>query len=384
MGAVDVAVAGTGVSPASIETVREILKTKVVDVLRSHVPQLSALPRAVVYDRIMDTPPLLAACFRLMRTSPALFETVLAGPDRRLVTRDEDRLSCGRTLGEVVALVVRASARRYFRAVLPAAQAPATIHQDERQRHHWLHRAAVQLGIKAPPKVRAAHHRATQPHGRAEKLYQAMRDLLRFDWQVPLIPQYAGIEPAVVAKLGERLLRFRSPEPLQVLAEEGLPGGLLPILLDDARRLIAPDGGFDPEALWLAVDKLGLPAAHPEMDRTAWRRTLAHVSTTPPMAAQMLVPALGEDIRRVTVLLTAAYRKLGMQDYRRVFASDDAVRRLAHRAQAAAWPDDVKGMEAMAEALVDSERTAGSRCAATPTTLPPLPQQGKWKPARRG
>jgi hypothetical protein len=379
---------GAGAGPATIETIRDVLKTKVVDVLRVNLPQLSGVPQQVAYDRIMDTPPLLDDCFKLMRSQPVLFESVLVSPERTLVTRDEDKLWCGRTLGEVVALVVRASARRYFRSNLPHAHAAVAVHEAERTRHHWMHRAAVHLGLKAPPKA-APRHQAVQL-SRADKLYQTMRDLLRFDWQVGLIPHYAAIEPAVVSKLGERLLTFRSAEPLQILAAEGMPGGMLPILLDDAKRLLAPDGGFDPEALWLAVDKLALPAAHPDMDRSAWRRTLAHVSTTPPVSAQMLVPALGEDLRRITVFLTAAYRKLGMQDYKRVFGSDDAVRRLSARVHAAKWPGDVPGMERVAEEVigwyVEGEKLAGSRCAATPTTLPPLPpaaQAGRWKPVRR-
>ena len=107
-----------------LEVVRNTLRTSVSDILRVNVGQLTTLPQHEVYDHILNTPGLLHECFQVFRAQPDLFRKVMVRKDKRPVTGGDDELWCGRTLDHVVALVVRASARRYFCAALPAPDLP--------------------------------------------------------------------------------------------------------------------------------------------------------------------------------------------------------------------------------------------------------------------
>src|SRR5208283_5122059 len=95
-----------------------VLRTEVVDILRREMVALRPLGRTAAYDAIMNQPTMLDGCLRLFRSQPQLFAAVVVDAGRQPVTADDRLLRCGRTLAEVVALVVRAAARRVFRARL--------------------------------------------------------------------------------------------------------------------------------------------------------------------------------------------------------------------------------------------------------------------------
>jgi hypothetical protein len=58
---------------------------------------------------------------------------------------------------------------------------------------------------------------------RGDLLFQALRDFLLFEWQLPLIPHYVVLSPTLVRALGARILEFRSAEQIRDLAEQGTP-----------------------------------------------------------------------------------------------------------------------------------------------------------------
>jgi len=321
---------GKSADPA-VQAVRSALEGPVIEVLRREVPNLQTLPRGAAYDVVMNDPRLLAECFHVFRSRPDLFREVIVDGDHRPVTRDDTMLACGRTLGDAVALVVRAAARRHFRRRLE--DRPRLAPPPPRQMPP-LRRWAISLGLAAPPPRPVA---SVAPPSRAEQLYRAIRSSLRFDWQVPLIPHYVPLSPALVTHLGERLLDIREAAELRALAAPGgtPTDGRSPLLLDGARRLMMPgQDRIDAELLWRVVQQMDLGRLFPNSETERIRRAVAQVSAVHGEVIRALLPVLGDDIRRFTVFLMVAFVSLGEPRFKQEFCQEGrghATRRLGER-----------------------------------------------------
>ncbi|OAN43761.1 hypothetical protein [Magnetospirillum moscoviense] len=298
-----------------IETVRTLLRHDIAAILHKNLPALKLVAEDKVYDKVMDDPILLDQGFRLLRTKPELFKEVVRTRERTLPSSDTDPLWCGRTLADAVALVVRACARRYFRRRLKAPKltlAPA--------KPPLLFQIGLALGLVDPPRQ---PKRKAQPTP-GEKLYLAIRDFLLYDWQVPLIPAYVALSPATVVGLGPRILEFRDPLKLQLLADENIGHALVegktPLLLSDAGKMINSDN-IDAEMLWSVCQKMRLGALFPNFNATEMRKAVAMIAATSPVALKAFLPVLGDDIRKFTLYLFTTYACFGPTRYRQVLGA---------------------------------------------------------------
>lgn len=172
------------------------LQGPVVDILGQFLPELKALPREQAYDRTLDDLDLLGRCFDIFRKERSRFRHVLVDERRRPVGEDNVPLSCGRTLAEVVAMVVRTAAKRYFRRALSPAQ---RIEVEE---------------VRAVAPIRSP----------ADELYDAIKAYLLHDWQVPLVPAYSEMDPALVRRVGAKILDCRERTALdRLIADPDAP-----------------------------------------------------------------------------------------------------------------------------------------------------------------
>lgn len=302
-----------------VETVRTVLRRDVADILRENLPALSMVPREKAYDRVMDDPNLLHQGFQLFRSQPELFQKVVITPERKLPSSDGDALWCGRTLADIIALVVRASARRYFKQRLSGPK-PKPLPMPK---VGFFQGIAISLGLSEPPKRPKRKHWPTP----AEKLFEAMREFLLYEWQVPLIPAYAALSPQLVTKLGAKLLDFRDPLKLQVLADtsagSAMADGKVPLLLDSAQRLFsAGTDTINAEVLWNVSQKMRMAALFPGFDNTEMRKAVSLIAASSPAALKHLLPVLGDDIRKFTLYLFTAYAKLGPARYRQALGAN--------------------------------------------------------------
>ncbi len=347
-------------SGAPVETIRTVLRRDVAEVLRAHLPALAMVPRDKIYDRVMDDPALLHQAFKLLRAQPDLFKAFLMTRERRLPDGDGDALWCGRTLAEVVALVVRACARRYFHRRLPAprriAKPPAP--------GFWKG-VAISLGLARPAPTRRVRKPASSP---GERLYVAMRDLLLYEWQVPLIPAYAALEPDTVTALGPRLLDLRESDRVHVLSDPMAAAqyvqGKTPLLLDKAERLMVNDGsGINAEVLWSLSQKMNVGYLFAEWDTNELRRAVSMVSATAPQALATLAPVFGHDIRAFALFLFTAYGRMGTVRYKQVFSAGGqpwVVRALADAARGAPpLAPSLEQMKLSMERLIDAMSVDG-------------------------
>ncbi|RAU23368.1 hypothetical protein CU669_04350 [Paramagnetospirillum kuznetsovii] len=334
--------------------------------------QLSVLSPEQVYDHVLNTPAVLHECFQVFRSQPDLFKRVAVRPDKRPATSDQDPLWCGRTVSDVVRLIVRASAKRYFRATLPPAPRPVAPKAPDLS---LLQQAAIRLRLKKPPPPLRP---LPPPLGPAEKLYGAFRENLGFEWQVPLIPHYAPLDLPTVKGLGARILTFREPGQLKILAEEGLTAdGRLPLMLDDASRLRGPDGGVDPNALSEAFAKMDLSVVFPNLADSGARRAVSQISCMDSRIFQQLVPALDNNLRLVTVFLFSSFARMGEKAFRQAMGPTGAqwaVQKLAkHLETCKPWPRSLPSL-----------RQASERAMAFAIDLDNgLPAQASLKPAAK-
>lgn len=301
-----------------VETIRSLLRREVAVILKDTMPALALVAEDKVYDHVMADPILLEQAFRVMRGQPELFKNIITTPQRQFPASDDDALWCGRTLSEAVALVVRACARRYFKQRLRVAK-----YRPIRQAKIGFWRSlAILMGLAEPP--RPPRRKPIPSAG--DTLYAAMRDLLRYEWQVPLIPAYSTLSPQLVSSLGERLLEYRDPLKVQLLAdhatESALVDGKLPLLLSDAHRLMtAASEDINAEVLWNVCQKMRMAALFPGHDTAEMRKAVSLVAATSPQALKILMPVLGDDIRKFTLYLFTVYGKFGPARYRQVLGT---------------------------------------------------------------
>lgn len=207
---------------AAVGRVNEVLRGPVVDVFLQHIPAFRGLGRDQAFELVMSNPQLVEECFKLFRKKPDLFEKLIVGPDGAPITDEHQELACGRSLAEVVALVVRAAAKRHFQTRLggPREEAPPPLVPARAETTGWRRMLARLLPPQPstppqpPPKRKAT---------RADRLYREMHASLLYEWQLPLIKHYAPLPVSTVRQLGPRILEFREPTALKVLLTDGPP-----------------------------------------------------------------------------------------------------------------------------------------------------------------
>ena len=179
-----------------IRLVRATLAGPVIEVLRETMPELARVPDDASYDRVIGSIYLLNRTFRTFRDERDRFRHLLIDSDGRVVEDDTTPLSCGRSLDQVVAMVVRTAARRYFRQHLGGPEVVVIPDDKTGLLERIGLKAARPVPMSSPPK----------PVEAAEELYDAIKDYLLYEWQVPLVPTYATMSLDHARTLGSRLL----------------------------------------------------------------------------------------------------------------------------------------------------------------------------------
>jgi len=207
-------------SAAVTAAIRETLKGPVLGTLRELVPSLSDHPQATAYDHAIGNLDLLEECFRTFRDQRQHFHHVLLDSSGRPIADDAAPLACGRSLDEVVAMVVRTAARRYFRS------------------HFGKGKSAAPAAAKPP-------------RNEGDELYDVLKQHLQFEWQVPMVPDYCQLKLSEAKTLGEKILDLKD-RALLSSALSGLRGGLRQATAHRPPPA-ALSGGGDREAKLVAV-----------------------------------------------------------------------------------------------------------------------------------
>jgi len=335
-----------------VDQINTALKGSVIDALRLFIPSLAAYTNEQAFNVILNSPEMAQRSFRVFRDHPDAFAELMRTSDNQPVSSDDETLSCGRTLTQVVALVVQAVAKRYFRAklslrrVTPIARTEPSL-TDKMSRF-----------LFGGP----TNDAAPRPKSQGDRLFQAMRDNLLFEWQLKLIPHYVGLPIPVVQALGARLLEFkeiediqwmvRTGQPLQVAtvrhAETEAPLHIAPDLGPVAAPLDLPDdvpadepaeapteapavvlaAAEDQTTVSLAPDPK--PTAPPVPHIVPWhlpegvstqRYVAAILARVNPPLARTLAQNLGVNPRQLAMMLIRAYETLPASEFRKLGVS---------------------------------------------------------------
>lgn len=305
--------------PAPVREVRGILQGPVANIFSLTLLELRSARPAAVYDRIMNSPRLLDRALRHFREHRELFSHLTKDRQGAAATDDDAPLRCGRTVSEVIRLVLRACAKRYFRRYFLAKTYAGPLGRLRLHLYVWFG-----LG--------EARRRAAQQQ--AVRHLQALDAHLRHDWQAKLIPVYAALPTAALSRLGSDLLVHRdsaallravhvssaakiaprTAEPQNPAPRPRLVAGRSRYLADDARRVaeVAASGGF---GRWLGA-----------LDAQA-RRSLAQQVEAVPEPVLAALDREGLSPAEATVLLVAAAQALGAAGFAALFLGDRGPRR---------------------------------------------------------
>lgn len=208
---------------AARREVTRMLKGPVAEKFKSLIPPLAE--QADPYKIIMETPDLLDACFQLFEAKRDIFAEFLVDANGNPVTDDAVRLRCGRSITEVIGMVVRTGMRAYAELHFGDPIVPAKV------------KAAKAAPKKRPPKsgllrfidiIKIAdlfkkNYGTEKPlpvgQSRSGRFYAAIKDALDFSWQVRFFPIYVEIPPHVFDKLGVGITRMDTEERLHRLAQ---------------------------------------------------------------------------------------------------------------------------------------------------------------------
>lgn len=326
-------------SPNAVRMVNDTLQGPVVEILSQLVPELKGLPRAQAFERTLDDIALLERCFIAFRNQRDRFRNVLVDANKNPVTDDSTALSCGRTLNDVVAMVVRTATKRYLR------RRHGCAHKHIAPRlHPELHDKGFVHRIAAVFEKKPAQPATSK---RADELYNALKEHLLHDWQVKLVPTYAAMSPTLVRSLGAKILEVREIEHLQRIVndpaeaaklfdDEPAPAEAAPVAAaaepapqaappakdrDERARLsevLSPDGKRLKAEAFAAMllrpeVRAQIKGAEMVMKNTEILRSVGAVPT------KLLVAELGLRLDQLVVFFLVAHDVMGPENFLRMF-----------------------------------------------------------------
>jgi len=201
----------------AIHAINGALRGPVLEIYKGLLPDLAPLS----YEEALAMPNVVDGCLRLFEKRRDLFADLLVTKDGQPVADDQTPLQCGRSVDDIRLLVVRTSAKKYFRThgdrfgdVEEHRKRPQTTVNPTLLGR--LFDLVSQLWHGRDSGKAAAAPKPTPKSG-ADRLYDAIAPYLRHDWQVALIPYYAALPMSLIPELGEGLLALRRPEDLERL-----------------------------------------------------------------------------------------------------------------------------------------------------------------------
>jgi hypothetical protein len=185
------------------------------------VPELAWVPKGRELETALRDCDLLHRCFVAFRTHRATFRPLLLDARNRPVENDNTPLVCGRTVNQVIAMIVRSAAKRHFHARLDGFPPGRALRLAAPRGIGWG-------GLLDWMNDRAEDRRGRKDRSPGDQLYDAIRRYLLHDWQVPIIPQYARMTPPEIRALGSRILDFRDAAELAAWLDGGAEARAVP------------------------------------------------------------------------------------------------------------------------------------------------------------
>lgn len=205
------------------------LRSVVLPRMREWVPALVEISDDKLYEAAMEDPQILYDCLTAFSGNRALFNDVTVGIGGAPVQDDNSTLKCERSVNDIIGMVVRTGCRRFAKKVLDDK---VTHHPGEEEDDHGLLdslRSIIRDLWSSDVRAAKVGDKKRTP---GEEFYEAIRDNLDSDWQVPLFPYYVELPPRLIEELGKGVTTLRTPEGIRELASIGRES------LDEAKRIV--------------------------------------------------------------------------------------------------------------------------------------------------
>jgi len=206
---------------------KEIIRTikgPLFDRITSLIPALASYPDP--YGQVIATPDLLHACLQLVRTRRDKFQDFMVDSAGAPVLVDDLPLRCERSVDQVISMVVRSGAKAYAqrRFAPPESSKPPPKPEAKSLLEKVVALVSGKWGEAEIPKPGLTQ---------ADHFYNAIKDFLDYDWQVPLIPYFAELPVKLIRELGRGVTTLRTPDGILALADIGRHS------LDQAKRILS-------------------------------------------------------------------------------------------------------------------------------------------------
>jgi hypothetical protein len=308
--------------------ITDALKGPVAEVFRQLNPAFGEMSGPEIYECVIGNSELLHGCVTIFRRKREAFGHLLVDAHGRPVHDDFVRLRCGRTLHDIIAMLVRTHAKRHFGATLGGDPNDA--------------------------------------RSKAGRLYHAINDYLIHEWQIPLVPHYSLVPPSKVLELGPVLLDIRQAADLDAISAAGSPPPpnikaepvlFVPRGAGPQRAEPAFTGTKQEEFWWDALTDAGVVAVLGQRNGHESRELVAAMAGVNDATRGDLFAGLSLSTFQAAVLLATAYRVLGRNGFTALFGTPGkpaaiatiATRIKQHKTGSLA---DLKTLAKMTEAVV--------------------------------
>lgn len=202
------------------------IKGPVTEKVTKLIPALAAFPNP--YASVLATPDLLYACMQLVKTKREHFAEFLVDAAGNPVPEDDKPLRCERSVDQIISMVVRSGAKAYAAKRFTPVETPKVKGKPEPK--SLLEKITALVSGKWGD-VEVPKPSPTQ----ADTFYEAIKDYLDYDWQVPLIPYFAELPVKLIREMGRGVTTLRTPEGIAALADIGRHN------MDQAKRILSDD-----------------------------------------------------------------------------------------------------------------------------------------------
>ena len=175
------------------------------------------LDPALSHTDVLHDPGLLLAFDAAFNANPALYADIVVDAAGKPVTQPDRLLTCGLTLAQTQQLAVRTCARFLF------------LGEDEEKIVTRTVTTTKYLVFKETQKI------TERVRNKDPRLLKEILSYIAFDWQLPLLADYADLSLPQLAELGGHILALRSPEAVREVQKFD------PTALRKAKTLLGPE-----------------------------------------------------------------------------------------------------------------------------------------------
>lgn len=264
-----------------VRVINDILKSRVATIFRSLIPAFENTSGEEFYDIVMANSEMLHGCISIFQRNRAAFRNLLVDARGRPVNDDFVALRCGRSVHDIIAMIVRTHAKRHFKATLGGDP--------------------------------------NDPKSRAGAMYLAINEYLIHDWQVPLVPHYAPLPLAKVQEMGPRLLDIREAEILTSIAGAAAAAASSGLPSHSPRPPATPDLPQQEQQWWKALNDptvVKVLGARPESETRELVAALAEIND---LVHSDMFARLGLGTNQAAVIMVTAYKLLGRAGFNTQF-----------------------------------------------------------------